>query len=314
MNEKNPITEISRQEFFSWNDETKLQPCEYPISRERVVCYVTRNRQKILIFEHEPKFADAGIQVIAGGIEPSETVEQAAIRELLEESGLSLSNPILLGNTVIHRFMENIGDDYQRWHFVWLEAEIGTPDSWQHAVSGGEDDTGMIFFQRFVPLEHHALNWQMDAMIPRLQKLLKCRDVAVNYITRQNELLILEGHPWGGIQVTAGGVDDGETPAQAAIREAFEEARLTLEQPKYLGTQEWHWQGNKTDFHEFRYYFQFEVTEARDCWEHTVSAGEVDVGYVFKHKFVKLEEANLDYGLDRFLTALKGVTNESSNI
>ena len=304
-----PITEVKRQEIFSWSGETPLEPCSYPITRDRVVCYVTRGRKEILVFEHEAKNADAGIQVVAGGIDAGETVNQAALRELLEESGLALLNPIPLGNAVMKRFMKKIGDDYQRWHFVWLEAGIQTPDSWAYTVSSGELDEGMIFFHRFVSLEHHALNWQMDIMIPRLLELLKCRSVAVNYITRKNEILILEGHPWGGIQVVAGGVDDTETPEQAAIREALEEAGLRLEQPKFLGTQEWHGKSGEKEFHEFRHYYQFEITDPRDSWEHVVGAGEADVGYKFKHKFVKLEDAKLDYELDRFLAELKGVNS-----
>jgi 8-oxo-dGTP pyrophosphatase MutT (NUDIX family) len=305
MSEINPITEITRQELYSWHGETMLEPCKYPISRDRVVCYITRNRKEILVFEHEAKYADSGVQVVAGGMETAETVERAAIREALEESGLELSNPIPLGNIVMHQHSSEKGDQYQRWHFVWLEAN-DAPDAWQHLVSGGEEDTGLIFFQHFAPLEHHGLDFKMDAMIPRLLELLKCRGVSVNYITRNTEILILEGHPWGGIQVVAGGVDDGETPAEAAIREALEEAGLKLKHPKFLGTQEWHGKSGDTEFHEFRHYFQFEITDPRDSWEHTVSAGEVDVGYVFKHKFVNLEEAHLDFELDRFLTDLKG--------
>jgi 8-oxo-dGTP diphosphatase len=300
----NPITEITRQEINLWQRETQLEPCEHPISRDRVVCYITRNRKEILVFKHETKYPDAGVQVVAGGMEAGESVERAALREVLEESGLALSNPIPLGNAVMHRLVDEIGDDYQRWHFVWLEAN-DAPDAWQHTVSGGEGDRGLIFYHRFVPLEQHGLNFNMDAFIPRLHKLLKCREVAVNYITRNDEILILEGHPWGGIQVVAGGIDDGETPAQAAIREALEEAGLRLEQPTFLGTQEWHAKSGDTEFHEFRHYHQFAITEPRDFWEHVVSAGEVDVGFVFKHKFVKLEEANLDYELDALFGKLK---------
>ena len=304
-----PITEVKRQEIFSWSGETLLEPCAYPITRDRVVCYVTRGRNEILVFEHEAKDADAGIQVVAGGVDAGETVNQAALRELLEESGLALSNPIPLGNAVMKCFIQNKGDDYQRWHFVWLEAEIDTPDFWTHTVTSGELDEGMIFSHRFVSLEQHNLNWKLDAMIPRLLEILKCRNVAVNYITRKDEILILEGHPWGGIQVVAGGIDDGETLEQATTREALEEAGLKLEQPKYLGIQEWHGKNGAKEFHEFRHYYQFEITDARDSWEHVVSAGEVDVGYIFKHKFVKLEDAKLDYGLDIFLAELKGVNS-----
>lgn len=306
QSEINPISEMIGQEIFSWQGDTHLEPCAYPISRDRVICYITRNRKELLVFEHEVQYADSGIQVVAGGIDAGETVEQTAIRETLEESGLVLSNPICLGNTVMHQFSSS--DQYQRWHFVWLEVGIDTPDSWAHTVTSGSGDEGMIFFQRFVPLEQHSLNWKMDAMIPRLIQVLKCRNVSVNYITRKNEILILEGHPWGGIQVVAGGIDNGETPEQAAIREALEEAGLTLESPRFLGIQEWHGKSGDTEFHEFRHYYQFEITDPRDFWEHTVSAGETDVGFVFTHKFVKLERAKLDFELDWFLENLKVMT------
>jgi 8-oxo-dGTP pyrophosphatase MutT (NUDIX family) len=50
------------------------------------------------------------------------------------------------------------------------------------------------------------------------------------FITRQSkngdELLLFE-HPYAGIQIPAGTVEDGETPEQAVLREAAEETGLT---------------------------------------------------------------------------------------
>jgi len=47
------------------------------------------------------------------------------------------------------------------------------------------------------------------------------------FITRHNdtELLVFE-HPYAGIQIPAGTVEEGETPTQAAVREAAEETGL----------------------------------------------------------------------------------------
>lgn len=58
------------------------------------------------------------------------------------------------------------------------------------------------------------------------------------FITRGDHLLIL-AHPHAGNQLPAGTVERGESPEAAAVREAFEEAGLTIPTtPIHLGTQE----------------------------------------------------------------------------
>jgi 8-oxo-dGTP pyrophosphatase MutT (NUDIX family) len=58
------------------------------------------------------------------------------------------------------------------------------------------------------------------------------------------DLLLFE-HPFAGIQIPAGTVEQGETPEQAAQREAHEESGLTaLVQREYLGYTEDHFNGN----------------------------------------------------------------------
>lgn len=63
--------------------------------QERVVCYITRKRQELLVFRR-PDWKSPG--VVAGGVDAGETREQAAIRETWEEAGLELSNPVYLGS------------------------------------------------------------------------------------------------------------------------------------------------------------------------------------------------------------------------
>lgn len=61
---------------------------------EKVIAYITREkygRLELLVFEHED-FPTAGIQVPAGTVDPGEDVSSALLREVLEESGLRLSN------------------------------------------------------------------------------------------------------------------------------------------------------------------------------------------------------------------------------
>jgi 8-oxo-dGTP diphosphatase len=129
--------------------------------RQRVVCYITRGKRELLVFEHDDPALQAGVQVVAGGIDEGETPAEAAIREALEEAGLTLSNPVFLGS--IDKHWPDAKNPNQHWHFYWLEAPIDTPDAWDHTVTAGEDDMGMVYRQRFVKLEDVKLDWDLEA-------------------------------------------------------------------------------------------------------------------------------------------------------
>ena len=69
--------------------------------KKKVLIYITRTkneRTELLVFKHRD-FPDAGIQVPAGSVEGDEEIEDAAIRETQEESGISLTLPISLAPT-----------------------------------------------------------------------------------------------------------------------------------------------------------------------------------------------------------------------
>lgn len=63
------------------------------------------------------------------------------------------------------------------------------------------------------------------------------------FVTRlapRGEELLLFRHPYAGIQLPAGTIEEGETPEQAALREAYEETGLTgLTLGRYLGMEEY---------------------------------------------------------------------------
>ena len=88
-------------------------------------------RKEILAFRHP----QAGLQLVKGTIQPAELPEEAALRELAEESGLTNATVVRdLG------WSDAIADE-QRWHFV-LVAAPEQPARWVYLAG---DDGGHIF-------------------------------------------------------------------------------------------------------------------------------------------------------------------------
>jgi len=112
--------------------------------RERVVVYVTRGTE-LLVFEHRDD-PDADAQVPAGGVQTGEPIEHAAIREVVEVTGLVLDGrPSFLG---AHDHLDGLGRP-ARSSFFQIEAPGSTADEWQHTVTGDGEDRGLVFVCRF---------------------------------------------------------------------------------------------------------------------------------------------------------------------
>lgn len=100
---------------------------------EKTCPVVLRKRgahSEMLVFRH-PR---AGNQFIKGTIEVGETPNDAAVRELREESGLLLTGMTPLGR-------REVGPTSQVWHF-FVTVLDGLPESWSHDT---EDDNGHRF-------------------------------------------------------------------------------------------------------------------------------------------------------------------------
>jgi len=90
------------------------------------------NCLQILAFEHPL----AGLQLVKGSVEPGETPADAAVRELLEESGLIATRLIAdLGTW-------SSGYHQHTWSFHLCEAPAKLPETWTHATA---DDGGHEF-------------------------------------------------------------------------------------------------------------------------------------------------------------------------
>jgi ADP-ribose pyrophosphatase YjhB (NUDIX family) len=110
---------------------------------DKVLAYVVRTDQRepeLLLFEHAGN-PGAELQVPAGTVEPGEALQAALWRELFEESGLQPPQVSLLAS--LGAFPQP--DWGTTRHVFLLQAAGGLPQTWQHVVTGGAGDAGMIF-------------------------------------------------------------------------------------------------------------------------------------------------------------------------
>jgi 8-oxo-dGTP pyrophosphatase MutT (NUDIX family) len=118
----------------------------------KVLAYITRARggeTQLLVFGHVD-FPDAGMQVPKGTVEPGESLESAARRELREETGLAM----LDGLEYIGQITQTAFGAAEEWNFFSLRADgiIANYETWTHRVQGRGEDEGMLFGYYWVPL------------------------------------------------------------------------------------------------------------------------------------------------------------------
>ena len=110
----------------------------------RGVAYVLRDGD-LLVFEQD---GVAGLQVPAGRLEPDESLPDAIVREVREETGVDASFVRELGT------LEDVAPRYGDLrvnHFVALRTDDNR-SAWSHVVEGSGDEIGLVFNCRFVPL------------------------------------------------------------------------------------------------------------------------------------------------------------------
>jgi 8-oxo-dGTP pyrophosphatase MutT (NUDIX family) len=112
----------------------------------KAFAYVTRRAasgRELLVFRSldEPE----GFEVPKGAVDPGETFEEGARRELFEETGLeNLAVLAELGTTWY-------GDEEQR--FFHFAAPSGVPARFAHTVTGRGGDAGGVYNLRFLPID-----------------------------------------------------------------------------------------------------------------------------------------------------------------
>ena len=105
--------------------------------KRKVVAYITHG-DRLLMFTH-PLSPEAGIQVPAGTIENDERAEDAALREAIEETGLT--NLTLIQHLGTYRYdMRRFKPEIHERHVYHLEATGELPESWRHFESDVDEN------------------------------------------------------------------------------------------------------------------------------------------------------------------------------
>jgi 8-oxo-dGTP pyrophosphatase MutT (NUDIX family) len=130
--------------------------------RRQVVCYVTRTTpagEELIVFEHayDDPARPSGVQVPAGTIQPFESMPDAAVREVTEETGLG--GLTYIGELGAIELGPGDADGPSVRNFVRLAAPAADEPVegersrvWEHAVTGDGADAGMIFRCRWEAL------------------------------------------------------------------------------------------------------------------------------------------------------------------
>jgi 8-oxo-dGTP pyrophosphatase MutT (NUDIX family) len=138
--------------------------------RERVVAYIVRG-DEFVVFTHDEDqepLLESGLQVPAGGIRPSETASEAALREAYEETGLE-------GLRIVRYLGEDMFDARPveevmiRRRFFHLTVDGDPPREWRQVEQDASDGGTYIFRLFWLPLDKAPLVCgSMTALIGRI--------------------------------------------------------------------------------------------------------------------------------------------------
>jgi 8-oxo-dGTP diphosphatase len=244
-------------------------------ARPPVVVYVTREHpvtgtDEVLVFDY-PNDPEYHAILPGGGIEPGETVEETARREVLEETGLEVR--------VIHE-VGVVGES----HFVQAAPLGPTADEWEHRKLPDE----ALVRCRWVEIRRDLELWgERGALV---EALMRRRVVA--YVTRERdgvtELLTIEhrDYPEAELQVPAGRLEHGESLEEGLLRELAEETGL--ERVRIVG-ELLDFEATYKNFCENHAFHVVPEAETLDTWEHQIHGDGADSGLVYVCRWVPLK-------------------------
>jgi len=203
-------------------------------------------------------------QVVKGTVEPGEDVEAAAIRELVEEAGITGARVVRLLGIIERRVgagpTEDGPEERHMWHVFLCRADGPLPDSWRQLAQGSDVERDLVFsfFWQDLPGDYrtyHPVFRQVLALleheigspdVPDEVAVVPAREpdcvVVLPVLDDGSVVLLREARRrWRGTDAErgwgcpAGHVEDGESAVAAATREALEEAGVSLADVTVLG-------------------------------------------------------------------------------
>ena len=132
--------------------------------RDRVVAYITKG-DRLLVFRHLD-YPEAGVQVPAGHPEEGEELDDAVIRESIEETGLEGFEFVEYLGYREYDFSDK-GIELELRHFYHLRYHGEPGEKWIHCELDPSDDTPPPICLEFswVPVSEAKLDWDHDAML-----------------------------------------------------------------------------------------------------------------------------------------------------
>lgn len=135
---------------------------------QKAFAYVTRG-DELLVFRHRDyPLHEVGVQVPAGSVRQGESPQQAAVREVQEETGLTNLLFVASLGSVDYDVRPGRPEVHER-HFFHFAAPPDTPDDWVwcEAHDGLQEPTAFIFW--WLPIKKgHVLAAGMGALLSRV--------------------------------------------------------------------------------------------------------------------------------------------------
>lgn len=94
----------------------------YLVSKVTTLCYITRNDEEVLLVMKKRDFGQGKWNGPGGKVEKNENLEQAVAREVLEEVGLEIKKPKLLG--FIEFIWPKEKEDWNQRCYIYLVKEF----------------------------------------------------------------------------------------------------------------------------------------------------------------------------------------------
>ncbi|MEM8901260.1 MAG: NUDIX domain-containing protein [Bacteroidota bacterium] len=133
------------------------------LPKEKVMVYVLRKVHgslEVLVFDHID-YPDVNRQIPGGIIEPGESKEKAALRELEEESGIMNARLIrYLGES---EYVNSYQGQLQRRYFFLIKGHEGLPNHWDHLVKSEGEDQGLAFHFYWRKVEEADIGYEQGS-------------------------------------------------------------------------------------------------------------------------------------------------------